>query len=165
MHYVGNCGEAQPAAAVDRMPARQPRGAARAEADLRTGAAAQGDQGYPARADRLAVLGGEPERDRAQEVGDGGGDRVGGGVGGGVDGGGVGVGADAGPEAADTADLAGLGQASTMVSETAADTIIMIAPSLMRRTFMSQIVLAVQRAGSRFRAGLPAREAVRGVSP
>jgi hypothetical protein len=72
------------------------------------------------------------------EVGDGVGDRVGGGVGGGVDGGGVGVGADAGPGAADTADLAALGQASTMVSEMAADTIIMIAPSPVRRTDISR---------------------------
>ena len=57
--------------------------------------------------------------------------------GGGVDGGGVGVGAAAGPGAADTADLAALGQASTRVSETAAGAIVMIAPSPMRRTFMS----------------------------
>jgi hypothetical protein len=66
--------------------------------------------------------------------------------GGGADGGKVGVGAGA----ADTVDFAALGQASTTVSETAADAIIMIAPSPMRRTFMSQIVRSVQRAGSRF---------------
>lgn len=85
-------------------------------------------------------------------VGDGVGDRVGGGVGGGADGGGVdgggvdgggvdggkvGVAAGAGPGAADTADFAALGQASTMVSETAADAMITIAPSLRRRTFIS----------------------------
>jgi hypothetical protein len=75
-------------------------------------------------------------------VGDGVGDRVGGGVGGGVDGGGVvggvvAVTAGAGLGAADTADFAAPGQASTMVSETAADANTMIAPTPMRRTFIS----------------------------
>jgi hypothetical protein len=56
--------------------------------------------------------------------------------GGGVDGGGVGVDAGAGSGAADTADLAALGQASAMVSETAADAITMIGPTPMRRTLM-----------------------------
>lgn len=56
--------------------------------------------------------------------------------GGGVDGGGVGVAAGAGSGTADTADFAALGQASTMLSETAADAITMIAPTPMRRTFM-----------------------------
>jgi len=70
------------------------------------------------------------------------GDSVGGGVGGGVGDGGVvggevGVAAGAGSGMADTADFAAPGQASTMLSETAADAITMSAPTPMRRTFMS----------------------------
>jgi hypothetical protein len=57
--------------------------------------------------------------------------------GGGVVGGGVGVAVAAGLGAADTADFAAPGQASTMVSEMAADAITMTAPTPMRRTFMS----------------------------
>jgi hypothetical protein len=68
---------------------------------------------------------------------DGGGVVGGGVVGGGVVGGGVGVAAGAGLGAADTADFAAPGQASTMVNETAADANIMIAPTPMRRTFIS----------------------------
>jgi hypothetical protein len=109
--------------------------------------------------------------------GDGGGGRVGGGVvgggvvgggvvGGGVVGGGVGVAAGAAPRAAGAADFAALGQAGTVVSETAADAIRMIAPSPVRRMLMPPDCPPSSAGREQFaEAGLPAREGVRGVSP